>query len=145
MPGSTLLGEPLAETAQSDTRRLPYNHLRVLKTALDNGPELVDVRADKLAAALDRYTERHERRLAHTGISSHVHLKLVGEDGEDLLWWKGLGEIVEYAEGKLRVSLVLTSEHQLTRDGESSSTSSGSSSQPIAKRRSMMGLARPKD
>jgi len=72
-------------------------------------------------------------------------LELGRKDREDLLRGESLGESVETSECELNVSVVLRSISKLTLDGESSSASSGSSSQPIGRRPSTMGLARLRD
>jgi hypothetical protein len=99
--GSALLGEPLAETAESDTGSSSNDNLGVLETSLDDRPELVDMGSDVVGATLDNNTEGHEGRLAHVGVArGHVDLELGGEDGEDLLRGQRLGEGVETSEGK---------------------------------------------
>jgi hypothetical protein len=98
-----LLRQPLAQAPKRDASRLANNHLGVLETAFDDGPELIDMRTDEFGAALDRNTECHEGRLAHAGLAgAHVHLKLVGKNREDLLRGKSLGEGVKAAERELK-------------------------------------------
>lgn len=101
--GSAFLSEPLAKTPKSDTSSLSDNDFTVLETALDHGPELVNVRSDVLAATLDGDTESHKSRLSHTSVTGrHVDLKLLGKNREDLLGRKNLGEVVEGSESESR-------------------------------------------
>lgn len=103
MSGSALLSEPLAKTTESDTSGFSDNDLTVLKTTLDHGPELVNVRSDILAATLYGDTESHKSGLSHTGVTrGHVDLKLLSKNGEDLLGRKNLGEVVKGSESESR-------------------------------------------
>ena len=102
MTSRTLLRQPLAQAAQSDTSRLADDELRVLQTTFNNRPELVDVGTDKLGAPLDGNTESHQGRLAHAGVAGHVDLELVHEGREDLGGRESLGQGVQGAEGEAR-------------------------------------------
>lgn len=103
MSGSALLSEPLAKTTESDTSGFSDNDLTVLKTTLDHGPELVNVRSDILAATLYGDTESHKSGLSHTGVTrGHVDLKLLSKNGEDLLGRKNLGKVVKGSESESR-------------------------------------------
>lgn len=61
MLGSTLLGQPLAEAAESDASSLLDHRLGVLETSLDDGPELSDVRSNELGATLEGEEEPRRR------------------------------------------------------------------------------------
>lgn len=101
--GGALLGKPLAEAAEGDAGGLLDDGVRVLEASLDDGPELGDVGADELGAALDGDAERHEGGLASRGVGrGHVGLNVTVEGGEDLGRREGLGEDVEDAEGELQ-------------------------------------------
>ncbi len=85
MLGSALVLEHLAKTAKSDTGSLADNSLRVLETSLDEGPEIVHVRANVLGAALYRDTESHHGSLAVVGVLvGHVGLHLLEQRREDV-------------------------------------------------------------
>jgi hypothetical protein len=103
--------------------------------------------SDVLATSFDSDTESHEGRLSHSGVGgAHVDLELGRKDREDLLGRECLSESVETSECELNISYhSLERDTQLTLDGESSSASSGSSSHPIGRRPSTIGLARLRD
>lgn len=105
------------------------------------------MRSDVFGTSFDSDTESHECRLSHSRVGrAHVDLQLGGEDREDLLGRKGLSEGIKASECELFVSLDCTLNGcKPTLDGESSSASSGSSSQPIGRSPSTIGLARLRD
>lgn len=56
--GSTLLRQPLAEATKSDASSLLDHRLGILKTSLDDGPKLSDVRSNELGATLKERRRR---------------------------------------------------------------------------------------
>jgi hypothetical protein len=99
---STILRQPLAQATESDASSLLDDRLRVLKTGVDDRPELIDMRSDELGATLDGYTESHEGGLPGGGVrGGHVGGDISVKGGEDLSRGKSLSEDVEDSESEL--------------------------------------------
>ena len=80
-----VLFEPLAQTSDSNARRLADARVGVAETSLDERPDLAHERRHVLAAALDGDTERKHRTTAARGVArGEVVADEVAERREDL-------------------------------------------------------------
>jgi hypothetical protein len=102
MSVNTFLIQPLGDTPDSGTCRLPNSRITVLESSIDVRPYLVHVWTDKLGASFHNDSKCHERRtaLVRVGILRIFEHFLV-EAWENLLWWEGGCECVEGTDTKL--------------------------------------------
>jgi hypothetical protein len=146
--GRTLLLEPFAEAADGDTGGFPDTCILILETSLNDGPDVAHEGSHVLAATLDTDTKGENSTATMAGFTSVKVLSDEGTEGrEDLSGRQVGGKTVDDAEGRLKIIMSARYPRRyikiiLTREGASSSTSSGSSSVVMGIRPSKMAAAR---
>ena len=101
---NTFLVQPLSDTPNSRTRRLPNSRITVLESSIDVWPYLVHVWTDKLGASLHNDTKCHECRTALVWVSAlGIFEHFLVEAREDLLRREGGCEGVESTDTELYV------------------------------------------
>lgn len=102
MLANTLLLQPLTQTRNSRTRRLPHRRILIVQSRDDERPHILHVRRHELAATLNCDTEREDGAASVGGVAGrHVLVDEGAERWEDLLGRERRCEDVDDAESGL--------------------------------------------